>query len=491
MLEQVLGQRQKMRQEQIMAPQQLQSLEILTATLTEMEQKINQELEDNPTLEMVNSGLDELAGNPVEESEPAESEDVTVRDDDGSERVQEQNRLLENLIRLDENNRAVPSGPSFEGGDEESEERHRHFWDSLVSEQSFEDFLYEQLGQTVRLDERTTFICREIIGSIDHTGYLRSHLADIATACQCSLEEAENALRIVQSFEPPGIAARDLRECLLLQLGRQERRNSLAWRIVDKHLPELGQNQLQKIARKMNLPMPELKAALAEIRQLRPHPASHISNAQPTEFVVPEVFVELDQNGEPQVRANQEHVPSLRISSYYLKLLKNPETPEETKSYIREKITGSKQLLKMIEQREATIVRIARSLVKFQYDFFSKGIHHLVPLTMNQVAEGLGVHETTVSRAVANKYMMTPHGLYAFRFFFAAGYRDQNGEVVASQSIKQKIQELVSGENREQPLSDQQLSEKLKKDGYNLARRTIAKYREELAIPSSSLRRRF
>ncbi len=491
MIEQLLSQQQKLRQEQIMAPQQLQSLQFLTTTLAEMEQKINQELQDNPTLEVVDHGIDRLAGNPLEEYQAGEPTDFTARDDNGEETAAAKNQMLEKLLRLAEANRSFSAGSTVAGYDQESEERRRHFWDSLVSEQTLTELLEEQLAQTDGLDPESVKVCQEIIGSIDHSGYLRSHPADIATTCQCPIETVEHCLQVVQQFDPPGVAARDLRECLSLQLERQGRRSSLAWKIVQHHLDDLGRNRLQQIARSLNVNPGELKPAIEEIRRLRPYPGSHIAPEDPTEFVVPEVVVEIDRDGEPQVTSNHDYVPRLRIAPYYLKLLEDPETPRETKNYIREKLTSSRQLLKMVEQREATIVRIARSLVALQRDFFTKGIDHLAPLTMAQVAEDIGVHETTVSRAVANKYMMTPHGMLSFRSFFTAGYRKQNGEEVSTSLIKQKIQELVSREDRRQPWSDQQIVGQLQKDGFHLARRTVAKYREELGIRASNLRRSF
>lgn len=493
MLEQSLSQHQKIRQEQTLSSVQYQSLEILTASLLEVEQKINQELAENPTLEVVDNGLDQPAGNPLENTADSTIAELPVRDDDGSAEENLRNQLVENLIQLREKNYSPPQPSSAYNSqnNEEDEERYQHFWDSLVSEKSFEDQLYDQLNQTEGLTERQRTLCQEIIGSIDHSGYLRSHLADIATTRQATMEETEQALRVVQSFDPPGIGARDLRECLLLQLERQNRKNSLAWKVVDKHLPEIERNKLQTICKKLRLSIHELKEALEEIRRLNPHPGNMLDSVSPTEYIVPEVTVELDEDSEPQIQVHQEHIPKLRIADYYLRLLQDPETSKEAKDYIREKINGSKSLLKMLEHRERTIVRIARALVKLQYDFFTKGLDHLAPLKMSQVAEELDLHETTVSRAIANKYILTPYGLFPFRFFFASGHQNDQGEAVSSRSLKMKIKEMISEEDRSKPLTDKQLVEALQKEGYKLARRTIAKYREELNIPSSSRRQQF
>ncbi len=493
MIEQVLGQSQKLRQEQIMAPHQMQSLEILAAPLLELEKRINQEMESNPTLELVDDGLGRSLGNPTEECDAAPATDFTARDDDDSQRLRQQERMIDNLLQLREWNRGMPDrSPAFDNHDEDSEERRLHYWNSLVSQKSLDELLTEQLEQIEGLSEQELEIGREIIGSLDDAGYLRCHLADIATSCQHDLEEVEQTLAAVQMLEPAGIAARNLRECLLLQLARRQRQKSLAYRIVNRHLDELARNRLQQISRQLGVSIAAIKQAIEEIRELDPAPASRITPSDPTEFVAPEATVEIDQAGDLQVVANRDYSPRLRISQHYLDMLTDPSVSDEAKSYVREKLTASRQLINSLAQRESTIVRIARSLVKFQRAFFTEGIDRLQPLTMAEVAADLEVHETTVSRAVAGKYLMTPQGMLPFRFFFTSGYHHaDSGARVSSQTIKQKLQELVSSEDRRSPLSDQRLREKLREQGFDLARRTIAKYREELGIQPSNLRKSF
>ena len=276
-----------------------------------------------------------------------------------------------------------------------------------------------------------------------------------------------------------------------LQLERQGKQKSLEYRIVDKHMDDIGRNKLREITRRQNVSMGEVQEALERIKKLYPYPGSLVTPTPTTNFVTPEVFVEKDENGEWQVRSNNDRIPRLRISPYYLKMLKDKNATSEVKSYIRQKIADSKLLLRAMAQRESTIVRITRSLLQHQRGFFDEGIENMKPLTMSQVAEDIDVHETTVSRAIANKYMMTPHGLFPFRHFFSAGYTTEGGDEVSSHVVKQKLRELVNSEDKSKPLSDQKLAQMLKENGFDVARRTVAKYREELGIMSSNMRRRY
>ncbi len=472
-----------------MAPQQIQSLEILMAAIPELEQKISEELVENPTLELLDNGTEQLAGNPVEGSD-------TVGDLTGSDgqELSGKSETLETLLKLDDlwHDRmpAPPSTRRVTTGDDE--ERRQYFFDSLIAEDSLQDVLVEQLREADDLDENTHKLCEEIIGSIDDSGYLRTHLADIATALQTELKAVEKALRVIQQFEPPGIGARDLRECLLLQLERRDNgRKSLAYKVVDKHLDAVGRNKLIPITKSLNVSMAELKDALRDLRGLYPYPGTLVTPEDRSNFVAPEVFVEKDENGNWQVRSNKEYIPRLRISPYYLRLLKSDDSSDEVKAYIRSKIGNSKMLLRALEQRESTIVRITRSLLKYQAGFFEGGIDHMKPLTMNQVAEDIDVHETTVSRAIANKYVMTPHGLLPFKHFFSSGYESSNGDRVSSLAVKEKLREAINSEPAKRPLSDQKLAKLLKAQGFDVARRTVAKYREEMAILPSNMRRKY
>lgn len=487
MLRQTLSQVQTLRQEQIMAPQQIQSLEILLATTQELEQKISEEISENPTLELLSHGTEDLVGNPIEQDETTGSPDQ----EEAAARAAERDETLAALIELN----APWQDGAYKAGSvrhytAEDEERRQYMLDSLVSAKSLQDVLLEQLRQTEGLDQDAMGVCEEVIGSIDDTGYLRSHVADIAISSGSDMETVERALAVVQGLDPPGIGARDLRECLVLQLKRSGRTDTFEYEVVDKYLEDVGRNQIPKIARAMGISPARLYEALDKLKKLTPFPGSQIAPARP-DYVVPEVFIERDDKDAWAVRTNRECFPRLRISPYYLNLLQSPDTPQDVKTYIRQKMTNSKMLLRALDQRASTIERIADCLLQFQPEFFERGIDHLRPLTMSRVADEIGVHETTVSRAVAGKYLQTPHGLFPFRQFFASGIDTGDGAKISSVSVKQKLQETVEQEDSKHPLSDQRLAAMLKGEGYRVARRTIAKYREELGILPSHLRRSF
>jgi len=488
-LRQVLDQRQTLRQEQIMAPQQIQSLEILAAAIPELEQRIEAELVENPTLELLEVGSQQLAGNPVEGA------GTNGSDPAGEPPAGGKLEVFENLIKLDELWADRMPTPALRGNRHtaEDEERRQFFFDSLVAEPSLQEVLLQQLRQAEVTDELTSRLCKEIIGSIDDKGYLRTHVADIAMSCGITdLKAVDRALKIVQEFDPPGIGARDLRECLLLQLDRQPGgRKRLECRIADRFLEEIGRNKRPLVARALNVSLSELDEGVRRIRRLHPYPGSLVTPPRETDFIAPEVFVERDEQEAWVVRSNRDYIPRLRISPYYLKLLKDERTTDEVKNYIRRKIGDSKLLLRALEQRESTIVRITRSLLDFQAGFFGSGVDHMKPLTMSQVADDIEVHETTVSRAIANKYVQTPHGLFAFKHFFSSGYERADGQQVSSLAVKERLRELVGGEETKRPLSDQRLAGLLKKQGFKVARRTVAKYREELGILPSNMRRSF
>jgi RNA polymerase sigma-54 factor len=474
---------QSLRQEQIMAPQQIQALEILLATVPELEQRINQELAENPTLEVLDTGSQSLVGNPVED-------DAEGARDAGSEAAAEaaaHDESLATLVQLADSWRDYAPPRTYSA---EDLERRQFMFDSLTAEPSLQEFLLRQLGETDGLDERMREICTHIIGSIDESGYLRTHPADLATALQTDMDSVRRGVALVQSFEPVGVGARDLRECLLLQLERRGQRGSLEYQLVDRHLEDLARNRIPQVAKALRTSPSHVYALLEKVRALDPFPGSKVSAAG-VDFVYPEVFIERDGAGGWRVRSNRSYGPRLRIAPQYLEMLEDPAVSAADKRYLREKITSSRLLMRAIGQRQSTIERIAEAIIQFQRDFLDHGVAHMRPLVMSQVADQIGVHETTVSRAIANKYVQTPHGLFPFRHFFSTGYRSQDGEQVSSLAIKQKIQALVDGEQKNKPLSDQKLAAMLREQGFDVARRTVAKYREELGIAPSHLRRSF
>lgn len=516
MIELSQGQNLHLQQKQIqtLAQHQIQSLEVLQLALQDLRAHIQEEMASNPALEMGSGPEGEdgsVADGGGEGGDAAESGDGGEQTSDfgesflgdpmeeaaaqGSNQQElagvaaEKDEFLANLMQVEEGWRDyVPPEHARNLASSDDEERRRFFFDSLASESTLEDVLLEQL-RTADCDEQTARVGEMIIGSIDQTGYLRTSVPDLAVATGSSLREVERVLKMVQTFEPPGVGARDLRECLLLQLDRKGMRKSLAYRVVEKQIDKLARNRIPDIARALRVSKAALYEALAEIRKLQPRPGNAVSS-EPDHYVLPELFVTREQDGSYSVSTNRDSVPRLRVSSLYLRLLQDPATPPETRAYIREKVNSVKMLMRSIAQRKSTIERIAEVVVRHQHDFFEDGEEAMRPLTMGEVAQEIDVHETTVSRAIANKYMDTPRGLFPLRHFFSTGYTTGDGDQLSNLSIKSKVQTLVDDEDPAKPLSDQSLVELLKEQGLKVARRTVAKYREELGIPSSHLRKR-
>lgn len=471
----------EMRQEQTLTPQQLQSLDILYAPVLELQQKINQELADNPVLEIVDKEP-EPEEIPSDRGKEEKSELGSERDDIEDE--------LARIVELTASGYADPDEIALPSGfdQEDEDERQAYIFDSIADEISMQELLLQQL-RYAETDPETARIAEFVIGGIDESGYLKTHPADIATGAGCTIEVAEKAIRLVQGFDPPGIGARDLKECLLLQLEREGENTPEMVEIVNNHLDDIARNKLPQLAKSLNISLEQLNEDIQLIKSLNPYPGNEIATSKPV-YIVPEVYVERDGD-EFKVISNDNYIPQLRISKFYLKLLEDPNTADDVKAYIKNKLTSGKGLMKCLDQRQKTIKRIADIIVSTQHDFLEKGVEYLKPMTMQQVADKLGLHETTISRAIANKYIRTPMGLFEFKFFFTSGFQSKGGEEISSRGVKEIIRDLIENENPRSPLSDSKLVSLLKERGLDIARRTVAKYREELGIQSSHLRRNF
>ena len=301
-------------------------------------------------------------------------------------------------------------------------------------------------------------------------------------------EKIQQVLKVIQSFDPPGVGARDLRECLLLQMDRSGQQNTLEYRIVNEFMEALGKRRIPEIARGTNHDVDDVQEALERIARLEPRPGRAFL-ADNDQYILPEVFVHR-ADGDLVVTTNNDHIPHLRISNTYKDLMSQGENSAEVRNYIREKIRAGKFLIKSLHQRQQTILNIAREIVHRQREFMEKGVSCLKPLTMVQVAQVVGVHETTVSRAVSGKYMQTPQGIFEMKYFFTAGIETASGNGMSNTSVKDMIAEIFAKEDTSKPLSDQEVVRMLKeKDGITIARRTVAKYRTELNILPSNLRK--
>jgi RNA polymerase sigma-54 factor len=330
-------------------------------------------------------------------------------------------------------------------------------------------------------------IAELIVGNIDDFGYLKTTLPELSASTSLPEQKISEVLKIIQSFDPPGIGCADLRECLMLQLERAGRQETLEYRIVRDFMNALGRRRIHEIARGTARPVDEVQAALARIARLEPRPGRAFlpDNDQ---YVLPEVFVQ--KSGDDfVVTTNDEQIPHLRISNTYKDLMARGENSAEVKEYIREKIRAGKFLIKSLHQRQETILNIAREIVKRQREFMEKGVAHMKPMTMAQIASVVGVHETTVSRAVSGKYMQTPQGIYEMKFFFTSGLHSVTGVDVSNASVKDMIADIFKRENPARPVSDQEVVKMVAEKGITIARRTVAKYRDELHILSSNLRK--
>ncbi|MBP5586932.1 MAG: RNA polymerase factor sigma-54 [Lentisphaeria bacterium] len=482
------GASQSLEQTHILSPQHLQALKALQAPLMELSGSFADVLADN----LLITTEDDADFEDEPDLDP-ESDDSLAQDDAPVENLDE-NRLdydeeLARILEEDDDWAAVRQEDGESAPDSEAEKRREYMFNSVEQELSLQEILMEQLG-TEDCPPDVRRAAEEVIGNIDDDGFFRSVPAEIAQSVPCPLETAEAALRLVQTFDPPGIGARSLPECLLIQLERAGKKTDRMTEFVTRHLDDLEHNRLPKIAKDMGVTVPDVKAMAEELRRTcDPRPAASLVQSR-TEYCPVEVTIERSGD-EYVVRPNRENGPRFLIPNRYMKMLDDPLTDQETRDYILKNLKSLMEIRKALADRESTIVRIARIIADQQHDFFDKGPEYLRPMTMRDVADRLGVHETTVSRAIANKYMATPAGTFKFRDFFTGGYQNTDGEDVSSAAVKEYIREAVKNENPAHPLSDQKIAEDLGKKGLDVARRTVAKYREELGIPSSQGRKQY
>ena len=459
---------QSLSQQQVLAPQLQQSLQILQVPMLELRNLIQQEMVSNPVLE--------------DDSLEPSVEDRKREEDDFQEE-------FERLSKLDEEWRDyMAQSGSYSGRSQEDEERRQFFFDSIASNETLQQHLFEQLGSgDLSLHERK--IGELIIGNIDDHGFLTSPPEEMAANSGLAPEEVQRVLDVVQTFHPVGVGAQNLRDCLLIQLRRLGKENSLEFRIVDRHLEDLGKHRLPEIARRLNSTVELVQRAANFIATLDPKPGQ-IFSAEQSNYVLPDVSVE-KIDGEWVVALNGEQIPHLRISNTYKDLMAQTDSGAEIKDYIRDKIRGGKFLIKSIHQRQQTISNIAHQILERQLAFFEEGPSALQPMTMVQVAETVGVHETTVSRAISGKYMATPHGVFEMKYFFTPGYKTADGANVSNTSVKEALEALIADENPRSPLSGKEIVAVLTARGIPIARRTVAKYRTESNILPSNMRKRY
>ncbi|HEX8200692.1 MAG TPA: RNA polymerase factor sigma-54 [Isosphaeraceae bacterium] len=455
-----------------MAPRMIQSMEILQLPLLALQERIDQELIENPILVDMREATPASEAEEAAAPEPAEAEPEFEGFDDWDS--------------FGETHR-----PSRAALSEEADRKHDAMQNMASRPPSLHDYLADQLG-FLDADPTLRALAEYIIHNLDDNGFLNLDLSEVIRdfGGDASREQAERALALVQKLDPPGVGARNLRECLLLQLTPDVPCRDVLQILVANHLDDIQQNRLPTIEKKTGIPIEEIKDAIEHLRRLNPRPGSRFSpeNAQ---YVVPDLIVEADEHGQYQVRLQDEHTPQLAISRHYQRLLKNKEADPAAREYIQKKIQSARWLIEAIEQRRNTLLKVARAIIEHQKAFLDKGPEYIEPLKMQQIADRVHVHVTTVSRAVDDKWVQTPRGIFPLKRFFGGGTTTADGEEVAWDTIKQKLLEIIAKENKQAPLSDEEIVEELGRSGFPVARRTVTKYRKALRIASSRQRKQF
>lgn len=476
-MEAFLQQRPELRMK--LAPQIIQSIEILQLPTLELQQRLKQELIENPVLEM-------------QEVVPDEDEEAEARA--AQEQREERAETDEDFEKIEEIERVVREygTPALHRAarEEESDRKYEAMQNTAAPPVSLQDYLFDQyalLDTPPRLDA----VAENIIYNIDDEGYLQYSLAEIVESMdgRASPEQAERALAIIQSLDPPGVAARDLAECLLLQMRDDPEDHPLARALITSHLEDLYLNRIPKIAKDTGHSIEEIKAAVEFISHLNPKPGTAFSS-EPSPYVVPDVVVEY-VDGNYEVRLQDDRLPRIYINSAYPRLLRDKRTSDAAKDYIRKRIQAARWLIDSIEQRRSTLHRIAHAIVDIQRPFLEHGISHLIPLKMQRVAAATGVHVSTVCRAIADKYIQTPVGIFPLRFFFTGGTRTTDGRMRSRRSVKDLVRQVLEKEDKQDPLSDDEIAARLQARGFDIARRTVTKYRKALGYPSSRQRRQY
>ena len=472
-----MQQTQNLALQQVLSPQLQQSLMILQTPLLELRNLVQQEMETNPVLE-------ELPDLPAPD-EPSEAEASAEENFDNE---------FQKLASLDEEWRdymaqSASYGAAGSRGSREAQDKRQFFFDSIPVQETLQQNLIGQLNQSL-LSATDRKAAELIVGNIDDNGFLQSTPEEMALNSGIPKEDFEKMLALIQTFYPAGVGAHDLRECLLIQLRRAGKERSLEYKVVSEHMEDLGRRRFPEIARRMGISVDDVQKAADNIARLNPRPGQ-VFAAAPQNYVLPDLVVE-KVDGEYQITLNNEQIPHLRISNLYKDIIASGDAQSsEVKNYIRDKIRSGKFLIRSIHQRQQTIFNIAQQIVLRQRDFLEHGPSHLKPMRMGEVADAVGVHETTVSRAVSGKYMATPQGVFEMKYFFTSGYQTATGDSLSNISVKEAILDLVKHENGSAPLSDHEMVEILGERGIPIARRTVAKYRDELNILPSHMRRKY
>lgn len=446
-----------------------QALQILQLSTLELEQHIQQELETNPFLDQVQQ----------KPEVPDKPESTSSSDDNAS---------FEEAFDLDSYARHLKEGRDL-SRNTDLYDRQDYYQNNITQEESLRAHLLTQLRIMTKNEKDYAIGERIIIGDIDERGYFTGDLDEIAEEMQAQPDDVRRVLWMIQRMEPTGVGAADVVECLLLQIDAEYPHDDKLRSLVADHLEALKRRQVPQIARAMRINPEEVEELRKKLATLNPWPG-HGYNAGPPQYVSPEVVVE-KVDDEFVVRLASEHQPELRINETYKKELAAQVLPRDAKEYVKGKLEAAKWLTRNITQRQQTILRVSQAIVDYQRDFLERGVEFIRPLTLQMIADTIGVHESTVARTTRGKYIQTPQGLFELKYFFSVGLRNDTGEDQSNKSVKSLIQKMIDEEDKRKPLSDQKIADLLEEKGLHIARRTVTKYREALDIPTTTLRREF
>jgi len=480
-----LEQRQIQSQKLILSPQLRQYLKLLQLPLLELKQAVEQELAENPVLEELSPDNEtELPLSSISREE--------IPDVEGEKTVElDFQNKLDALGQIDQDFKETLYSDTEPSEDETKEfAKKKAYQESIISKSpTLNDYLTWQLS-FLDLDEEKTKIAQELIGNIDEDGYLKIDIQELSLSLGIAADTAEEVLKLVQTLDPPGVGGRDLREVLLIQLSKLNLSDSVAAKIVQDHFALLEKKHFSEIAKKLDISGETVKEAFQTISKLEPKPG-RVFYANESIAMIPDatVYPDEDNPGEYRIEIHQESVPSLRVSTTYRKMLKDKKLDPAAKTFLRNKVSSALSLIQAISQRKNTLRAITEEILKAQHDFFDKGFAHLKPLRLKDIAEKIGIHESTVSRAVSGKYIVTPQGTIPYRSFFSNKMETEDGSLESQKSITERIKQLIAEENKQRPLSDAKIVRILSTDGIKIARRTVAKYRELLKILPTHLRK--
>ncbi len=484
-----LRQQVKMAQQLRMTPQLQQAIRLLQLSRMELINEIRQEMVENPVLEEVpDSELyqhEETPGGGNDEREPKKKEE---RETERLEEVKVEDNQLGDVdwdSFLENYSQSGPAGPSYQNADELPQ-----IDQTLSTTESLTEHLMDQVRLSGMNDDEE-YIATLIIGNLDSDGYLRNATTEeLAEDAGASIDDVEFVLSIVQEFDPLGVGARDLRECLLIQAARLHEGDQTIHDVISNHIPNLERKSYQRIAKDLGVDMDEVIRAAKAISCLEPKPGREF-HEEDARYITPDIYI-YKVGGDFVPVLNEDGMPKLRISNYYrqeLQKKKNNGEKDEVKDYIQDKLRGAMWLIRSIHQRQSTIMKVTESIIKFQREFFDDGVEHLRPLVLRDVADDIGMHESTVSRVTTNKYVHTPRGTFELKYFFNSSITNLEGQDLASEAVKAKIRDIIAHENEKKPYSDAKIVQILAEDGIEIARRTVAKYREMMGILSSSKRK--